>query len=52
MDYGVDFTLSKSADETKLGGVANIPEGHAAIHRDLTRLKILAERNLKNFKKY
>lgn len=34
MNDGAEFLLSKFADNTELAGVADIPEGCAAIWRD------------------
>ncbi|KAK4810449.1 hypothetical protein QYF61_004229 [Mycteria americana] len=44
LDDGAECTISKFADDTKLGGVA-------AIQRDLDRLEKWADRNLKKFNK-
>jgi len=51
MDSGTECTLSKSADDIKLCGVAGTLEGRDAIHRDLDRLERWACMNRMKFNK-
>jgi len=44
-------TLSKFAEDTNQGGAADIPEHHAAVPRDPSRLENWAGRNLMKFNK-
>ena len=46
VDERIESILSKFADYTKLGGVADAPEGCATIQQDLDRLESWAGRNL------
>ncbi|KAK4811157.1 hypothetical protein QYF61_019788 [Mycteria americana] len=48
---GAECTLNKFADNTKLRGVVDTPEGCAAIQRDLDRLEKWADRILIQFSK-
>jgi len=51
LDEELQCTLSKFADDSKLGGVLDTPASCAAIQRDLERLESWAERNLIRFNK-
>ena len=51
LDEGLECTISEFVDDTKLGGVADTPEGCAAFQWNLGRLENWAERNLKRFNK-
>jgi len=44
-----DGAERRAADDTELGGVADKPEGCAAIQRDLNRLEKWADTDLMNF---
>ena len=50
-DHAVECILSRYIYVTKLGGVADMPEGHATIQREFDRREKWDDRNFMQFNK-
>lgn len=51
LDDGIECSVSQFADNTKLGEVADMPEGHSAIQGDHSKLEKWSDRKLMKFDK-
>jgi len=52
INSGIEYTLPKFVNDTKLCGVVYMPKGQETIQRDLDRLEKRAQKNIMRFSRF